>query len=179
MAFVIETLSRNHDCSAFSCGRNVDLDNFCRSKAYADHSANYVRVRVAVSDDGTVVGYHALTADSIKQAGLKYMIGRHDKKIPVIHLAMIAVCRHHQGGDVGSALMADVFESAAAAAQHIGACCLYLEAACDALVPHYESWGFERLSRSGLAMFMPIATVRDALVPAENDDAEEPNTAAA
>jgi len=181
MAVSIETLDEGHDCSAFTCGRNDDLDNFCRTKAFGDHTANFLRVRVAVSEDGVVVGYHALTADSIKRSGFNYMVGRHEKKIPVVHLAMIAVCQHHQGGDVGGALMADVFESAAAAAHHIGACCLYLEAACEALIPHYEGWGFERLSRGGLAMFMPIATVRDALVPADNDDIEvapEANTAA-
>jgi len=172
MAVVIETLSDIHDCSVFSCGRNDLLDRFCRDRALSDHSANILRVRVAVSEEGKVVGYHALTADSIKQASLSYMVGRHEKKIPVVHLAMIAVCEHHQGGDVGAALMRDVMVSAAAAAWHVGACGLYLEAACEALVPYYEDWDFKRISTRSLAMFMHIDTLRDGLVPADNDDAD-------
>lgn len=150
------------------------LDRFCQDRALTDHSENFLRVRVAVREgDPVVLGYHALTADSVKAADLGYLLGRRDKRLPVIHLTMVAACRHHQGGDVGPALMQDVFETVVAVADRVGACCLYLEAAHEGLVDYYEQWGFKRLSRRGLAMFMPIATVRDALVPAANDDVTE------
>lgn len=168
---MIEALEEVHDRVGFTCGRSDVLDSFCQTDALRDHSQNFVRVRVAVHEgQARVLGYHALMADSVKGDVFGYLLGRDDKKLPVIHLTMVAACKEHHGSGVGPALMKDVFETVAAVADHIGACCLYLEAACENLVSYYEDWGFQRVSSKRLAMYMPIATVRDALTPADNDD---------
>lgn len=114
----------------------------------------------------------------MKAGGLGYLLGRRDKRLPVIHLTMVAACHHHHRGDVGPVLMQDVFETVVAVADRVGACCLYLEAAHEGLVGHYQGWGFKRVPGRGLAMYMPIATVRDALVPAANDDVTAVDTEA-
>lgn len=173
LSYVIEALGDVHDRAGFTCGRNDVLDSFCQTDALRDHSENFVRVRVAVHEgQPRVLGYHALMADSVKGDIFGYLLGRgrDDKKLPVIHLTMVAACKNHHGSGVGPALMKDVFETVASVADHIGACCLYLEAACEGLIPYYEDWGFKRVSSKRLAMYMPIATVRDALTPADNDD---------
>lgn len=164
MAYVIEALADHHDRDVFCCGRDEQLDKFCRSDAWAHHTDRFNRVKVArIDGSSVVVGYHALRATQLKESRLAYVFGRHTRFIPAVQLSMIAICQDQPWGNLGPALIRDVFETTLAVADQIGACCLYLEAANDRLAAYYSENGFERISSKSLGMFIPVDTIRDAL----------------
>ncbi|RYG88974.1 MAG: hypothetical protein EON59_02615 [Alphaproteobacteria bacterium] len=165
MAYFLEALEARHRRDEFCCGKSDIIDEFCRQDALSDHIANFTRVKVAVAPgDDRVLGFHALTAAILKESRLKYLLGlSHGEQIPAIRLQMFAAVTEHQGGDLGAVLMRDVFDTAASVAEQIGACCLCLDAANDRLATYYGGFDFQRISSKGLAMYIPISTVRDAL----------------
>lgn len=166
MAFDIVEVNEGHGRDAFCCGRNDLIDDFCRSKALDHNQRHLTRVKVAVSPDGRVVGFYSMAATTLRVDKLAMMLGGPEKECPAFHLQMLAICQNEERGILGPALIDDAFRSASRAQHDIGARCLYLEAANDALVPYYESFGFTVLNRKTGAMFAPIDLVVDAVTAA-------------
>ena len=165
MAYLLEALEERHKRDEFCCGKSDVINEFCRQDALSDHSKYFTRVKVAVLEgDSRVLGFHALTATVLKEAKLKYLLGlSHGEQISAIRLQMFAAVTEHQKGDLGAVLMRDVFETTAAVAERVGASCLCLDAANERLVTYYEGFDFRRISSKGLAMFIPMSTLRDAI----------------
>ena len=166
MAYEIVDLADHHERDDFCCGRSDVIDRFCRDEALDHQERNATRVKVALQDQ-RVVGFYTLAATSLaKDRKLPLMLGGQNHICPAFHLQMVAICQHQDRNQLGPALILHAFSAAARAAESVGAMCVYIEAACEKLVPYYEGYGFERISSKGLAMYAPISVVQDALRPA-------------
>lgn len=163
MGFEIVDLEPDHDRSGFSCGRSDVLDAFLRDDAGDHHQRGFARVKVALSD-GRIIGYYTLSAAGLEgEQKLHQILQAREKTCPAFHLRMVAICHHQPRNELGPALIRHAMESAVRASEDVGVTCLYLQAACEKLIPYYQSYGFARISRRGTGMYMEIAYARDAL----------------
>lgn len=173
MAFTIIEVSADHVRADFCCGRNDDIDRFCRDYALEHNANDFTRVKVALADDQRVVGFYSLAANNLRgNKKLLQLLDGHEKECPAFHLQMIAVCQHQDRKVLGPALIDHAFRSAVSAAKDVGARLIFLQAASPALIPYYEDYGFRLIERGACTMYVPMSLVRDAVrePEASNDD---------
>jgi len=154
------------DRAAFCCGE-PELDNFFRNDAGDHHERYLARVMVALYE-GELVGYYWLVAQS--HASRKLSQGAIAKLAriefaPCVYLGMIAVLDRMQGNGFGKALMLHAFSKTLEVAEHVGVYALTLEAINQDKANTYRRWGFMPFTEGELLMFIPLATIREALFP--------------
>jgi GNAT superfamily N-acetyltransferase len=139
----IELLTRDHDSSAFDCGK-PSLDDWLKRYAFANQQNDSARTYAAVRE-GKVVGYYSLTAGSVlKEASPSRVAkGLAAHPIGVVLLARLAVNRSEHGTGLGKALLVDALTRAAAASGEIGARAILVHAIDDDAISFYKKFGFE------------------------------------
>ncbi|MGI4818664.1 MAG: hypothetical protein ACRYFE_09090 [Janthinobacterium lividum] len=180
MAFTIIEINSEHARSDFCCGKNDDIDRFCREFALDHNTNDFTRVKVALGDDQRVVGFYTLAANNLRgnKKLMQYLDG-HEKDCPAFHLQMIAICQNQERKSLGPALMYHAFRSAVRAAKDVGARLIFLQAASQSLVPYYEGYGFRLIERGTGTMYVPMNLVRDAVSEPEATNDDQNETAAA
>lgn len=164
MTFSIVELADHHGRDAFCCGKNDDIDRFCREHALEHNLKDFTRVKVAVADGERVVGFYTLAAHNLRSnKKLLQMLDGHEKECPAFHLQMVAVCQHQERKLLGPALIDHAYRSAVRAAKDVGARLIYLQAASPLLLPYYQSFGFRIIDRASCTMYVPLDYVRDAV----------------
>lgn len=126
----VETLTPDHDRSAFDCGPN-DQTTWFRQHALRAQQGDTARVFVTRRHDGAhVVGYYALSAGSIEpeDAPARIAAGAGRYPIPVVVLARLGVDVSEQGHGLGTALARDAFHQVAAVAIRVGVRALVIHA---------------------------------------------------
>lgn len=140
-----EPLGNDHAVAGFDCGvRSLDtwLAKHARAAAGAGSARTYGTVD---SEQGRVVGYHALSLASIEHAdaierGRKGM-PRHP--IPAMLLARLAVDRTVQGKGIGAFLLRDAMTRALSVSEQAGMRLLLVHALDGDARGFYERFGFE------------------------------------
>lgn len=166
MAFSIVEVADHHGRDTFCCGRDDLIDQFCREHALEHNRNDYTRVKVAIGDDDRVIGFYTLAAHNLRSnKKLLQMLDGHEKECPAFHLQMVAVCKEQERKVLGPVLIDDAFQSAARAANDVGARVVYLQAASASLIPYYKSFGFRVIDAKTYTMYVPIDYVRDAIRP--------------
>lgn len=140
----VEKISKAHDLSVFDCG-NEGLNNWLRRYALTNQLSDSAQTYV-VHRGGTVAGYYALTAGSVRpeEAPVRISKGLAKRPIGVILLARLATDKREQGKGLGGALLKDALLRIAAAAKEIGARAVLVHAINDDARKFYEHFGFER-----------------------------------
>jgi GNAT superfamily N-acetyltransferase len=140
---VVERLTKDHDSSAFDCGK-PSLDVWLKRYAFQNQQNDSARTYVAARD-GKVVGYYSLTAGSVLREGAPARVakGLAAHPIGVILLARLAVDRSEQGTGLGKTLFVDALTRAVAAASEIGARAILVHAIDEDAVAFYKKFGFE------------------------------------
>lgn len=116
----------------FEC-RSAEQTNWLRRHARQSHAANSTKVLVVTEPhSNTVVAYYAWCMASVRPADLpaRQRKGAGAYPQPVALLARLGVDVRHEGGGLGSALLADVIRRAATLGNEIG---------CRALLVHCEN----------------------------------------
>lgn len=124
-----DRLGKRHVLHDFTCGE-PPLDDWLATHARTAHRAGSATVYViSDTDDGRVVGFHALSAGEVVKAAAPADAARHmPAAVPVIVLGRLAVDVEHQGAGLGDALLKDAMLRAVAAAETIGARALVVHA---------------------------------------------------
>ena len=172
---LIEPLDTDrHDRAGFSCGV-ARLDNFLKRTARKHQTADFTRVWVATpADRPSIAGYYALNAHSLEIQDLPQTLARGAPRsgaIPAIYLSMIAVDLRQQGRGVGRFLLVDALLRAESAARDVGLKAVILDVIDDGgseaakrRQSFYAAMGFKPFPSRHSRMFIPIATVRAALM---------------
>lgn len=153
--------------AAFCCGE-PELDDFFRDFAGDHHQKYLARVTVALYRN-ELVGYYWLVAQSHASGRLSdEAIGKLERIefAPCVYLGMIGIIERLQGQKIGKALMLHAFAKTLEVADHIGVYALTLEAINDEKAATYKRWGFTPFIEGERLMFIPLATIREALGPA-------------
>ena len=155
----IETLGKQHDRSAFSCG-SEPLDRYFKTQVTQDIRRLVAKCLVAVEDTtGTVAGYYTLSATSLALAELPDHLVKALPRYPVVPAVLmgrLAVATAAQGRQLGRALLAHAVESVATG--NIGAFALVVDAKDDASQRFYERHGYVTITGHPRRLILPLAT---------------------
>lgn len=158
-AFGIESLAKDHNRRAFSCGVEV-LDVYLKHFARQHAEANISRTYVAISGS-TVVGFYSLAMSGIRRENLpeKYLNRFTNFPLPVARLARLAVDLKHQGQGLGELLLANALQRCLQISESIGMLGVIVDAKDARARGWYERYEFERLPDAPLTLWLPTAAI--------------------
>jgi GNAT superfamily N-acetyltransferase len=142
--FIIEGLKKTHDLSSFDCG-TASLNEWLQRFAWQNQQPDAAKVYVAHRRDDVVVGYHSLTASSIRRddAPARVAKGLANHPVGVALLGRLAVDRLQKGKGLGRALLLDALMRIAQAAETIGIRALLVHAIDEDAKRFYLHFNFE------------------------------------
>ena len=142
--FIIESLTKTHGLSSFDCG-TASLNEWLQRFARHNQQADAARVYVAHRRDNVVVGYHSLTASSVRRddAPARVAKGLANHPIGVALLGRLAVDRGQKGKGLGRALLLDALVRTAQAADTIGIRAMLVHAIDEDAKRFYLHFNFE------------------------------------
>ena len=161
----IEPLERSHEGAEFSCGR-APLDDFLRTLVHQYAKRDLGRTYVAVRPGAKrVLGYYTLASGSVSFASLPAELARKLPRhpVPVVLLARLAVDRTVQGQGIGAALLIDALRRCLELAAALGVHAVEVHAIDSAAQSFYEKYGFVPLLDAPQHLYLPLATIRQAL----------------
>ena len=156
-------LGPEHDFSQFTSGEPA-VDSWLRSRARQNEARGGARSYVAC-DGARVAGFYSLAASAVARRRLPSRVGRNmPEPIPVILLGQLAVDADYQGRHLGTDLLIDATRRAAAAAEHIGARAVVVQALNERVKSFYERHGFRPFSEDEpLMLVLPMSELRSLL----------------
>jgi GNAT superfamily N-acetyltransferase len=162
----IVPLERAHNRASFDCGEaslNVFLQCHALQNRNAGYSVTYILQEGASPD---ILGYHTISSGVFSCT----LLPPHEAKklprymMPVLRLARLAVDRRQQGRGLGGLLLVDVLRRAVALTNEPGIAAVEVDALTDTARVFYERFGFRALADDRRHFYLPVRTVRDALV---------------
>jgi GNAT superfamily N-acetyltransferase len=163
--WMIEPLTKDHDRSTFSCGRQP-LDDFFRVRVSQYEKRNLGRTFVAVpSGRKSVIGYFTLAASSVS---FEHLPSKSSHKLPkhpgpVVLLARLAVDQTWQRKGLGEGLLLDALQRSLAIAVELGIYAVAVDAIDNAASTFYQKYGFIALLDHPLHLYLPVATFEKTL----------------
>jgi GNAT superfamily N-acetyltransferase len=130
--------------------------------ALRNQQNNVSRTRVLVDDGPSVLGFYSLAATILEldclPPDLRNVINIR-YPAPAILLAQIAIHRDLQGQGLGKALLAHSLQTAAEAADRIGAMAVAVDAIDDEAQTFYSRFGFVPLVKAGRHLFLALSSI--------------------
>lgn len=161
----IEPLGRRHDREGFDCG-NADLNDYLRHTARQHTDKGLSRTEVLVDDEAPaeMLGYVTM---SLAEVITDTLPPRYAKKYPAnahgVKLARLAVARSRQRQGLGALMMVQAMRRALQVADSAGIIGLFVDAKDEAASRYYRRFGFIPLPDDPHKLFLPLATLRQAL----------------
>jgi len=160
-----QPLDSEHQVNGFDSGvgsLDVWLVKHARAAAGAGSARTYV---VVDTEQGRVVGYHALSLASIEHdaATGRARKGMPKHPIPAMLLARLAVDKTAQGKGVGAFLLKDAMSRALSVAEQAGMRLLLVHAVNEEACAFYEHFGFEPSPTDAMNLQLLIKDIRLAL----------------
>ena len=144
MAFVIESLGKHHNRTAFSCGQ-TDLDDWFHRRAGQDERRNIARVFVASDDSLGVIGFYSLSSFTLSLTDLPDEIAHKLPSYDAIPAALIGRLARDvrvRGRRIGELLLADAVRRILAASSTLAVFAIVVDAKDEAAAAFYEEFGF-------------------------------------
>lgn len=165
--WIVEPLDSSHDRTAFSAGER-SLDDFLKNLVSQYERRRLGRTYLIVrSGEKRVLGYYTLASGSLAFDNLpvtsRKKLPRHP--IPVILLARLAVDETVRGHGLGRRLLVDALGRCLDLADRLGVHAVSVDALDDSARSFYTKYGFIALQDRPLVLFLPMATIQEALRP--------------
>lgn len=161
----IELLTRRHRRGDFDCG-NPELNDYLRHTARQHTDKGLSRTEVLVEDEAPdiILGYVTMRLAEIVTDSLP---PRYAKKYPAkahgVKLARLAVARSRQRQGLGALMMVHAMRRALQVADSAGIIGLFVDAKDAAASRYYRRFGFLPLPDDPHKLFIPLATLRQAV----------------
>ncbi|MGH6896094.1 MAG: GNAT family N-acetyltransferase [Geminicoccaceae bacterium] len=161
MSLISESLGRQHDRAAFSCGV-AELDDYLKRRAGQDVRRRIARVFVGTEDGSNVVlGFYTLSALSIDVSSLPEdqarKLPRHP--VPAALIGRLAVDQSAQGRGLGRLLLADAIQRTLGASEQVAIHAMVVDAKDEAAQRFYQAHGFLALPDQPMRLFLPLRSV--------------------
>lgn len=170
----IRELAADDEIAAF-CSGNEALDAWFKTRARDNRRRGFGTTYIAV-EASVVLGFVSTTATSIERARVKR--GQGPDWWSALLIARMAVSRKHQRRGIGKRLIVHAFVVADAQYKLSGCAAVIVDAKPSA-AEFYRQFGFKNLlvlesdpaptETSPIRMFIPIATVHEAIAEAERE----------
>jgi len=164
----IEELDKRHQRNRFDCG-DIDLNTFVQTLAGQQQRKGVSKTFVLVDSarPKIMLGFFSLTACEVITENLPLSLARkYPSKAPGAKLARLAVDRQHQGKGYGQLMMIDAMHKIVLVAENIGIIGFFVDAKHYAARSYYAQFGFISFREHPLEMFLPLATLRQAVAAA-------------
>ena len=161
----IEPLDHTQECADFSCGKQ-SLDDYLRRLATQYEKRNLGRTYVVVkAGEKLARDYYTLAAGAIAFKDVPQAIAKKLPKhpVPVLLLARLAVDHSVQGQGLGEVLLFNALERCLSLADELGIFAVEVNAIDQDARSFYRKYGFMPLLDDDLHLFLPIATIRNAV----------------
>ena len=173
----ISALAPHHERSSFSCGVEA-LDRYIVQQASQDQRRNVARLFVATSRQSqAVIGYYSLSSASVQLRSLPEALARRLPRypeVPCVLIGRLAIDRAHQGSGLGAKLLRDALQRILAWQTEIGVWAVLVDAIDERAAEFYMRFGFHRFEDEADRLFIPLASVRQALSPGESGEQRAP-----
>lgn len=163
----IEPLAKFHDRGSFDCESeplNVFLKHTARQHAKRGISRTFVLVEEDASEPKSILGFFSLNLCQIKSESLS---AEEAKKLPRnvagVRLGRLAVAKNMQGHGLGRLLLVAAMEKFIEIFNTAGGIGLFVDAKDQKAKSFYEHFGFVSLPSNELELFLPVATIQEAL----------------
>ena len=154
-----ERLASDHDLSGFDSGTPV-LDDWLRRRALTNQESEASRTYV-IRAGGPVVGYYALAAGAVAQAGATGRARRNmPDPVPVMVIGRLAIDSRHQGRGLGRALLRDAILRTLRAAEIAGIRAMLVHAISDDARRFYERCGFRPSPLDPMTLMITLEDAR-------------------
>ncbi len=161
----IEPLSRRHNREGFDCG-NPELNDYLRHTARQHTDKGLSRTEVVVDDKAPdeILGYVTMSlAEIITEALPPHYAKKYPAKAHGVKLARLAVAQSRQREGLGKLMMIHAIRRALQVADSAGIIGLFVDAKDEAASRYYRRFGFIPLPDDPHRLFLPLATLRQAL----------------
>ena len=164
MALKIETLTRDHNRTAFDCG-NDELNRYLRNTARQHVEKGISRTFVLVEDSNPsdILGFFTLASCEIlvEKMPRKYA-KKYPARAPAAKLARLAVKKNLQRKRLGTQMMVNAIERILRVSEHLGIVGFFVDAKNKEARSFYGQFGFIALPDNPLELFLPLSTLRKA-----------------
>lgn len=157
-----------HDVAAFASGDD-ELDAWLRLTAMKAERLGTARTYV-VCDERRVIAYYCLSNATIARGDLVKRRQRGmPRYVPAALIGRLAVDQRYQRQGLGRHLVKDAMGRVLSASEIMGIVALHLHASNEQARAFYQALdlGFEESPTEPLTLFLPVATIRQALLPEE------------
>jgi GNAT superfamily N-acetyltransferase len=163
----IEPLTQLHNREDFDCGiepLNLFLKQTAGQHARRGISRTFVLVEEGDSEPKPVLGFFALNLCQIQSDALPPVEARKlPRNVAGVRLGRLAVSKHHHGRGLGKILLVAAMKKFLEIFSMAGGIGLFVDAKDHKAKAFYEHFGFVPLPSNELELFMPVATIQEAL----------------
>ena len=166
MTIHITGLAEHHDRAGFDCDEPA-LNEFLRRLARQQAERGFNRTYVAVEGEGSeILGFYSLSAGGVEFQHWPTGLRLPRYPVPVARIGRLAVDQRRQGSGVGRLLLRHALQVSAALAEQIGLYAVVVDAKHAEAAAFYVRFGFQPFQDGGLGLLLPLATIRQAGLPA-------------
>jgi GNAT superfamily N-acetyltransferase len=162
-----EPLAKFHDRAGFDCGSeplNLFLKQTARRHASRGISRTFVLVDEAASEPKPVLGFFSLNLCQIKSESLSSEEARKlPRDVSGVRLGRVAIAKKLQGQCLGKTLLVAAMKKFIEIFNSAGGIGLFVDAKDEKAKAFYEHFGFVPLPSNELGLFLPVATIQEAL----------------
>lgn len=169
MKLEIEVLSRKHDRSAFNCG-DSELNHFLQRIARQHINKGISKTFVLVDQDipTEIIAYMTLVVCEVFASEVPHSWKKkYPQKIPAAKLARLAVSSANQRNGYGKILLIDAMKKTINVSKAMGVAGLFVDAKHQKARNYYGQFGFIALPDQLENLFLPLATLKEALEEVE------------
>jgi GNAT superfamily N-acetyltransferase len=163
----IEALAKAHDRDGFDCGSdalNCFLKQTARQHASRGVSRTFVLVDEAASEPKPILGFFALNLCQIQSDALPPVEAKKlPRSVAGVRLGRLAVSKYRQGHGLGTILLVAAMKKFLEVFSMAGGIGMFVDAKDGDAKTFYERFGFVALPSNELQLFLPVATIQEAL----------------
>ncbi|MFN8008414.1 MAG: GNAT family N-acetyltransferase [Terriglobia bacterium] len=163
MRLIFETLGKNHDREAFSCGIEA-LDRYLKTQAL-QNAKKYVAAVFVLVNEGEpdrILGYYTLSATSVKLSELPPETAKKIPKypsMPATLLGRFAVSDQCREMGFGELLLMDALKRSFDQSVQIGSSAVIVDAKDEKASAFYQHFGFRQFLDNPRKLFLPMRTI--------------------
>lgn len=163
----LEPLAKSHDRDGFDCDSeplNLFLKQTARQHARRGISRTFVLVDEAAPEPKPILGFFSLNLCQITSESLSAAEARRlPRDVSGVRLGRLAVATHLQGQGLGKLLLVAAMKKFMEIFNTAGGIGLFVDAKDRKAKTFYEHFGFVSLPSNELELFLPVATIQEAL----------------